>query len=80
MAFSLPQPAYMPCSECGASVARGEEKGHVCDEERRLSYRLIQLRDEIAAFEDDLAAYLDSPRGRFEAWYAAWERSRRRRA
>jgi hypothetical protein len=72
---SLPQPAYMPCSECGASLARGEESRHVCNEERRLRYQIIQLRDEIAGFDDRLAAYLDSPQGRFELWYA--ERSRR---
>jgi hypothetical protein len=70
----------MPCSECGASLARGEEDRHVCDEHRRLKYQLIQLRAEVAGFDDHLAAYLDSPQGRFELWYAARERSRRRRA
>ena len=76
MAPSLPPPHYMPCSECGASLARGEEADHVCEEERRLRYQMIQLREEIAGFDDGLAAYLDSPRGRFEVWYAAWERAR----
>lgn len=80
MVSSLPLPAHMPCSECGASLARGEEDRHVCDEQRRLRYQLIQLRAEIAGFDDDLATYLDSPEGRFEAWYAARRRSSRRRA
>ena len=80
MVSSLPFPAFMPCSECGASLARGQEDAHVCDRERRLRYQLIQLREEIAGFDDDLAAYLDSPEGRFEAWYAAWKRSRRPKA
>ena len=80
MAESLPLPPHMPCPECGASVPRGEEAAHTCDEERLLRYRMFQLREEIAAFDRDLAVYLDSPVGRFEAWYAARERSRRRRA
>jgi hypothetical protein len=67
----------MPCPECGASVARGHEHEHVCEEERRLGYQLFQLREEIAGFDGSLAAYLASPRGRFEAWYAARERPRR---
>jgi len=70
----LPQPAYMPCSECGASVAREERDLHVCDEQRRLDYRMFQLREEIAAFGADLDAYLDSPQGRFELFYAARRR------
>ena len=68
----------MPCPECGASVARGREDDHVCEEERLLRYRMIQLREEIARFDDDLAAYLSSQRGRFDVWYAARERSKRR--
>jgi hypothetical protein len=67
----------MPCSECGGSVARGREEGHVCEEERRLRYQLFQLREEIAAFDARLQEYLDSPKGRFEAWYAARQRARR---
>ena len=75
---SLPQPAYMPCEDCGASVpvAGGDE--HVCSEQRRLEYRLFELRAELAAFEDQLTAYLESPHGLFERWYAERERRRRR--
>lgn len=70
----LPQPAFMPCLECGASVARAEAAAHECDDERRLEYQLLHLRYEIAAFDDDLTSYLDSPAGRFEAFYAARRR------
>jgi len=73
---SLPHPTHMPCPECGASVALEERADHVCDEERRLDYQMFQLRDEIARFDGDLAAYLASPAGRFELWYAARERRR----
>lgn len=68
------QSRYMPCPECGASVDQQEADQHRCDEERRLDYRLFQLRDEVAAFDDELTAYLDSPHGRFEQWFA--ERTR----
>jgi hypothetical protein len=77
---SLPPPMHMPCSECGASVVRGEESAHVCDGERRLDFRVFQLREAIAAFDVDLAAWLESPRGRFELFYAEWERARRARS
>lgn len=68
--FLFPQPAHMPCSECGASVARDEADEHVCDSERLLDYRLFQLRGEIEGFDGEVAAYLETPLGRFEAWYA----------
>ena len=74
--LALPPPRHLPCERCGASVARGALREHACDEERRLDYVLFQLRERVAAFECDLAAWLDSPRGRFELYYA--ERSRRR--
>lgn len=74
MLGSFPQPSHMPCPDCGQSVRVGELEQHACDRERRTDYELVQLRDEVAAFEDDLAAYLASPRGRF----AVWEARRRR--
>lgn len=67
---------YMPCDECGASVASEEREGHVCDPERLLEYRLFQLRGDIARLEEAVGEYLDSPQGRFEQWLA--ERERRR--
>ena len=66
---------FMPCPECGASLAEEDRDEHVCDSERRLDYQMFQLRDEIACFDGELGAYLLSPEGRFEAWYA--ERMRR---
>lgn len=68
----------MPCEECGASLPVGARDEHVCSEQRRLAYRLFQLRPELAAFEDQFAAYLDSPHGRFELWHAERERRRKR--
>jgi hypothetical protein len=68
------QPSHMPCTECGASIEVGHANAHACDVERRLDYRIFQLRDEIAAFEAQLSAWLESAHGRFAAWLA--ERNR----
>ena len=65
--LSLPEPAFMPCAHCGASVARGED-AHVCDGERRLAYDLFR-------FDGELGEWLVTPEGRFEQYYA--ERRRR---
>lgn len=72
---SFPQSRFMPCAECGASVDRTAASDHSCEPERLLDYRLFQLRDEIAAFDAQLGAWLESARGRFAAWLA--ERDRR---
>jgi hypothetical protein len=73
---SLPQPRHMPCPECGESVATEARHEHVCDDERRLTYRLFQLREEIASLDEQIAAYLASPRGLFELWEAERRRPR----
>jgi hypothetical protein len=72
----FPQPHHLPCPSCGESVARGADDGHVCDDERRLDYLLVQHRDELSAFEHELVRWLGSPAGRFAAWLAARERQR----
>jgi hypothetical protein len=65
----------MSCPECGASVAAGEQDAHTCDPDRRVDYQLFQLRDDVAAFDDALSSYLESPEGSFAQWIA--ERDRR---
>ena len=64
----------MPCPACGASLARTAAEVHVCDEKRRLDFRLFQLRAEIAAFDAQLAAWLASARGQFATWLAERDR------
>src|SRR5206468_4890379 len=71
------QTCALPISECGASVEHSEVGAHVCERERLLDYRLFQLREEIGAFDAQLAAWRASARGRFAAWVA--ERERRAR-
>jgi hypothetical protein len=67
----LSEPQHMPCNECGASVAHAKRDEHRCDAERRLDYELFQLRRVVADFDEQFGVYLESPMGRFEAWYAA---------
>jgi hypothetical protein len=66
---------YMPCADCGASLAGVEQDEHICDAERRLDLQMFRLRGEIARFEADLTVYLGSPEGRFESWYAERQRA-----
>ena len=71
---AYPEAAHLPCPDCGASLARDAGGEHVCDEERRLNYALFQLREEIAAFDEQLSAWLSSARGRFAIWLAERDR------
>ena len=71
----LPQPAFMPCPTCGASVARSEHVNHVCDPEQREQYASFQIAVEVDRFDGELGAWLDTPVGRFAVFYA--ERRRR---
>ena len=71
------EPKYLPCPDCGASVARVEADAHVCERERWLDYQLFLHRDDVERLAGELDAYFASPKGRFELWYA--ERERRRR-
>jgi hypothetical protein len=71
----LPEPAFMPCSECGASVARAERDQHVCDRDRWLDYQLLLQQQAIERLESDFRAYLESPEGRFQAWDAERRRT-----
>jgi hypothetical protein len=65
---------YVSCDDCGASVARDASGSHGCDPERRLDYLIFQLRNEVARLEAEVGAYLESPHGRFESWYAEHQR------
>jgi hypothetical protein len=64
----------MPCEHCGASVERGAETAHECDDDRRLEFHVFGLRDQIESFDGAWTAWLHSPHGLFEQFYA--ERTR----
>jgi hypothetical protein len=70
-------PDHMPCPECGAAIPRVELASHVCERERWLDYQVLARRKELGRLEEELDAFLSTPRGRFELWYASRERRRR---
>ena len=72
--FGFPQLSYRQCEDCGVAVPVNEADVHECDPDRRLEFQLLRLRPGIVAFEADLRAYLASPRGRFERFYAERQR------
>ena len=69
-----PQSQYQPCPDCGAPVAVEEEEVHRCERRRYVEYQMLLLRPEIVGFEDELAAWLRTPQGRFAQYYARRER------
>jgi hypothetical protein len=73
--FGFPAPASLPCPECGAAIPL-DGGDHVCDEERRLWHQLFLVNTERERLDAELRAYLDSPEGRFELYYAERERLR----
>ncbi len=72
MSIGFPQPTHLPCESCGASVAREQTDEHLCDEERLLDFEVVQAHPE--RLEDEVSEYLETPHGRFAAWYAARRR------
>lgn len=62
---------FMPCPECGASVDRTTEVGHLCSPERWAEFQVFRLRDEVAELESRIRSFLRTPAGRFETWLAA---------
>ena len=64
----------MPCPDCGASLPAAGDQSHVCDDERRLDYRLVELRPEIERFANEYAAWLDTPEGRFARFLVEHDR------
>jgi hypothetical protein len=75
MSIAFPKPDHLPCPTCGASLAvGGDSAAHVCDDQRRLDYRIIELRGDIERFPADLAEWLETPSGRFAQWLAERER------
>jgi len=66
---------YMPCADCGASLAGEDPEDHFCDPVRRVEFQMFRMRAELARLDEDLAEYLRSPQGRFELCYAERQRA-----
>jgi hypothetical protein len=59
---------------CGDRLPVRTLSHRVCDWWRRLDHQVHVRRDELGRFERELGTYLDSPRGRFDLWYAERDR------
>lgn len=73
----LPLPQYLPCPECGVAVESGELDGHECDPADCLDHQMLRLRPVVERFEWEFRLWLRTPQGRFEAFWAAFDRGRR---
>lgn len=62
------------CPGCGSLIPRRLVSIHPCDWFQWLDHQLELRRGELDRFEEELAAYLDSPRGRFALFYAQRQR------
>jgi hypothetical protein len=71
--FGFPEPSSLPCPECGVPIHL-DGGDHECDDERRRWHQLFLVNGEIERLEAELREYLNSPRGRFELFYAERER------
>jgi hypothetical protein len=74
MSGQVPQPAFVPCSGCGASVPTDGHEQHVCDPDQRSRYEAFRVRLEIERFDGELKSWLGTAEGRFAMFYAARER------
>jgi hypothetical protein len=71
-----PVPAYLNCPECGTSVSAAAIAAHACDDRLRREHNDRTASAQVAELEADIRSFLQSPRGRFELFYA--QRTRRR--
>jgi hypothetical protein len=63
---------YRSCPECGVAVQAYSlaADGHACAVERYIAHQMLKARAGVQRFEHDLARWLQTPHGRFAAFYA----------
>jgi hypothetical protein len=63
---------YRACPECGAAVqrARLEAHTHDCIPARLIAHQVLKARRSLERLEDDLAWWVSTPRGGFQAFLA----------
>ena len=63
---------YRACPGCGVAVQRSLLEGdvHRCAPERFVSYQADQARPALERLEEDLASWLGTPQGAFQAFLA----------
>jgi hypothetical protein len=65
---------FTACGGCGVILPIGRLSEHECEHDRWVSYQVGCFCSDLERIDAELAGYLRTSRGRFEAWYA--ERSR----
>lgn len=61
---------YRACPECGATVQRTVMEAHECAPERFISHQMAKARHGLDRLEEDLAGWLATPSGAFQAFLA----------
>ena len=63
---------YRSCPDCGVAVqaARLAADDHACATERYVDHQMLKAHGAVQRFENDLAGWLQTPQGRFAAFYA----------
>jgi hypothetical protein len=63
---------YRACPECGAAVQQAvlESDDHVCAPERYAAHQTMIARRGLERLEEDLAWWLTTPAGKFQAFLA----------
>jgi hypothetical protein len=63
---------YRACPGCGVAVQRAqlEDDLHRCVPERFVSHQTLKARPGLARLEEDLASWLSTPQGAFQAFLA----------
>jgi hypothetical protein len=67
---------FTACPGCGVILPRERASEHDCEHDKWVAYQVGCFRSEIERIDVELSSYLQTSRGRFEAWYA--ERTRLR--
>jgi hypothetical protein len=66
---------YKACPDCGIAVHASEVEAHECNHEQWVGYQVAKARGEIERIDSELASYLETPRGKFDLWYAVRTRA-----
>jgi len=61
---------YIACGECGALIERDGSDCHACQREQWIEFQVSQVRRDLERLDDEFEAFLTTPQGSFELWYA----------
>jgi len=63
---------YRACPQCGVAVksAQLKDDGHACAPERFITHQTLKARAGLERLEEDLASWLATPKGAFQAFLA----------